>query len=51
MRSENTEQGVRTVATASRVDVIIPRPTDLAALFDDHKVATLAILNHVDGCA
>jgi len=41
----------RTIATAARIYVIVPRSANLVALFDDDKVSSLAVFDHIDGGA
>lgn len=43
-----TREGRRTVTAATRVDIIIPSPSNLIALLNDDEVSTLATFDHVD---
>lgn len=46
-----TWHSIYTVATAAGIDVIIPCPAYLVALFDNDKVPTTTTLDHIDSCA
>lgn len=46
-----TWHSIYTVATTAGIDVIVPCPAYLIALFDDDKVPTAATFDHINGCA
>lgn len=43
-----TSEGVHTVTAGTRVDVVVPRPSDLVAFLDDDEVPSSPTLDHFD---
>ncbi len=44
-------QGGRTIAAATWIDIIVPRPANLAALLDNDKTPAFAAPDQIDGSA
>lgn len=38
-----------TIATAPRIDIIVPRPANLGTPLDDNEIPTMAAFDQVDG--